>query len=293
MLAWPAPVREMSVMRRYAWLSSFIALGAGTQPSQADVARPVRPGVMCLSAQALAILTLPNGDSRTHQPSQRERDAQVASQGGCVDLAPAMHLLVHRRYHNTSLVYVTGQDGAAAGALYRVPNIDLEITAAPPALRDQAAVPPPGPATAVAPGPVQVQPQSADLGDYVVKQRFKVGPGGTTIELLQDRRISPQVFAAVWRAGRNGLHEARASGLLSGGPLLAARLRLTSGSGQPVQTRDIGYPLATLSPLDDRGDTFSLHVDASNRREDRITEEKLVPAAHGLTPPDYPPHAVD
>ncbi len=125
------------------------------------------------------------------------------------------------------------------------------------------------------------------MGDYVVKQRFKVAPGGTTIELLQDRRISPQVFNAVWRAGRNGMHDARASGLLSGGPLLSARLRLTSGGGQQVQTRDIGYPLATLSPLDDNGDTFSLHVDASIRRESRIREEKLVPAVHGLTPPSY------
>ncbi len=165
--------------------------------------------------------------------------------------------------------------------MYRVPNIDLQMSAASATEAGQSAAPPPD----VSASPVEEQPRTGDPGDYVVKQRFKVGQDGAFIELLQDKRLSPQVFSDLWRAGRSGRRDARAAGLLTGGPLLAARLRLTGPGNTPGQTRDIGYPLATLSPLDDSGETFSLHVDTTNRQASRITEEKLVPAAHGLTPP--------
>ncbi len=234
---------------------------------------------MCVSAKALAILTLPNGDSRTHQARQRMGDLQIAQDGGCVDLQPDMALSVYHSYHNTSLVFTTLQDGGRS-PMYRVPNIDLQTSALS---TDEAGPAAPLPDTAKP--PVGELPRLADLGDYVVRQRFKVGKDGGFIELLQDRRLSPQVFSDLWRAGKSGMHEARVAGLLTGGPLLAARLRLTGPGSTQGQTRDIGYPLATLNPLGDNGEAFSLHVDTTNRQGSRIAEETLVPAAHGLTPP--------
>ena len=267
-------------MKRSVWLAVLAVIWAAGRPALAEIAHPVRQGVMCLSATALAILTLPNGDSRTHQASQRMGDRQIAEEGGCVDLQPDMALSVYRSYHNTSLVFTILQDGGRS-PMYRVPNIDLQMSAAPATEAGQSAAPPPGASNS----PGGEQPRIGDVGDYVVKQRFKVGQDGAFIELLQDRRLSPQVFSDLWRSGRSGRRDARAAGLLTGGPLLAARLRLTGPGNTPGQTRDIGYPLATLSPLDDSGETFSLHVDTTNRQASRIVEEKLFPAAHGLTPP--------
>lgn len=256
-------------MRRYACLLIAAAACASGQPAHAEIVHPVREGVMCLSARALAILTLPNGDSRTHRPGHDGNDLEIASAGGCVDLRPDMALDVHRSYHNTSLVWVLQQDGARS-PLYRVPNIDLRFEDAAPAVQPQDE-----------PGPVG---GGDDTGGYVVKQQFRIGGGGVTIALLQDRRLSPSVFNDLWRAGRSGMSEARKKGLLTGGPLLHARLRLTEDGSAEWRTRDVGYPLATLSPLGGDGAAFSLHVDTTDRQASRITEEKLLPAAHGLTP---------
>ena len=265
-------------MKRHAWLTFFVSCVAAG-PTLADTAHPVRHGVMCLSAKALAVLTLPDGDSRTHQPRLRDSDRQIAEEGGCIDLDPAMRLSVYQSFHNTSLVLPTQRSGAR-GPLYRVPNIDLQISADPVGNASQKAVLPPDVSDVKGAGLSRAE----ETGAYVVKEVFKVDHGGGTIELLQDRRISPLVFNDLWRAGSGGMLDAREAGLLTGGPLLKAQLRLTFADNLRVRTRDIGFPLATLTPLDDHGEAFSLHVDASDRQVSRIAEERLVPAAHGLTP---------
>lgn len=265
-------------MRRYVWLAVFGIFGAAGGPALAEIAHPVRQGVMCLSARALAILTLPNGDSRTHQATQRLGDLQLADAGGCVDLLPTMQLSVVRSFHNTSLVLTAGQDGEQ-GPLYRVPNIDLQMSGPLGEDTTQSVAQPSVPVNAGRAGSLHRE----DVGGYAVKQRFKVGQGDATIELLQDSRISPQIFSDLWRAGKSGMVDERAAGLLTGGPLLGARLRLTS-AGQ-AQVRDIGHPLATLNPLDDSGRAFSLHVDTTDGQASRIVEERLVPAVHGLAAP--------
>ena len=119
-----------------------------------------------------------------------------------------------------------------------------------------------------------------------MKEVFKIDHGGGTIELLQDKRISPLVFNDLWRSGSSGMHDAREAGLLTGGPLLKAQLRLTFADSLRIRIRDVGHPLATLNPLDDNGVAFSLHVDTTDRPIGRIAEERLVPASHGLTPAD-------
>ena len=267
-------------MRQHAWLVFFAGCVAAG-PASADTARPVRPGVMCLSAKALAILTLPDGDSRTHQPKPHDGDRQLAEYGSCVDLDPAMRLGVFQTYHNTSLVFPTPRNGAR-GPLYRVPNIDLLFSPDPAGTAGQQAVLPPDMPELKRAAP----PLAADRGSYAVANVFKVSRGGGTIELLQDRRISPLVFNDLWRAGSSGMRDARQTGLLTGGPLLNAQLRLTFAGNLQVRIRDVGYPLATLNPLGDNGETFSLYVDRTDRQVSRIVEERLVPAAHGLTPAD-------
>ena len=268
-------------MARYAWLTLAI-LGAPL-PVLADSAVPVRQGVMCISATALAILTLPNGDSRTHQASGATGLRQLADDGGCIDLAPAMQLNVYRSYHNTSLVFMRQADGARS-QLYRVPNIDLKFGADPimqPSVSPAAPPPPPPPVQATA--GVATQPSDGQ-DDYVVRQRFRVGHDSGTIELLQDKRISPSVFNDLWRAGGNATSASRAAAAFPGGALLTARLRLTFDGSPQVQMRDLGYPLATLTPLDKDGKAFSLHVDTSDKQASRISEERLAPSTEGLTP---------
>ena len=71
----------------------------------------IRPGVMCASAAALASLTLPSGDSRTHAASPRPQDLAVARQGGCGDVTLGHAVLVQTRHHNTSVV-TTGDPAA-------------------------------------------------------------------------------------------------------------------------------------------------------------------------------------
>ncbi len=223
---------------------------------------------MCVSSEALAILTLPNGDSKTHRPMPDGKDRQIASAGGCIDLLPSMELTVYQSYHNTSLVVVT-EEGQVLSTVYRAPNIDLQ------------------PALAVPPGvssPRNVEPLPVeDQGGYVVEQRFALVGGQGTIELLQDRRISPSVFSELWRAGDSRAFDAQHP-QSANRPLLTAQLRLVFDSKLQVETRDIGYPLATLSSLDETGQAFTLRIDKTGKQASRIAEETLVPATHGLAP---------
>ncbi len=190
-----------------------------------------------------------------------------------------MRLSVYQSYHNTSLVFPTQRSGAR-GPLYRVPNIDLQVSADPAGTAGQQGVRSAEMPDVKSAAPLRVE----DAGGYVVEEVFKIDHGGGTIELLQDRRISPLVFNDLWRAGSGGMRDAREAGLLTGGPLLKAQLRLTFADTLQVHTRDVGYPLATLTPLDDNGEAFSLHVDTTGGQVSRIAEERLVPADHGLSP---------
>ncbi len=259
--------------------TALLILAAAASPARAGHATPVRPGIMCLSAQALAILTLPDGDSKTHGPDPSAATLAIASAGGCIDLSPAARLTVHATYRNTSRVTLSDTLQAVT---YTVPNIDLHLEpdsplASAPPLAQPAPAPDSAPRTT--PGP----PRTAhpDVTSYVVAESFPLDGTAARIDLLQDSRITPALFTALWRGGGGP----RLSAGLAGHPLVSARLRLVFTDGTQPEVRDLGYPLATLSPPEGGSGPFTLHIDRTAERAG-ITEEKLTPASHGLLPRD-------
>ncbi len=90
----------------------------------ATAVQVVRPGLMCRSARALAILSFQNGASRIGTVHQRPDDLRLKASGGCIDLVPGMTLGLVRRVANTVIVTYDAGHGVQA---WFVPGIDVAV----------------------------------------------------------------------------------------------------------------------------------------------------------------------
>ena len=199
----------------------------------------IRPGVMCASAAALASLTLPNGDSRTHAVSPRPQDLAIARQGGCKDLRLARAVLVQTPHHNTSMV--TQGDPSAPVV---VANIDFQPLA---------------------------DPAPTGQNSYRRTQRMATGSSdGGALEVLEDDRITPTLRRQMWGAADDLDFVPPAGSTLSATfrahPLRPAHLRLLDGAGTVLEEQVLDRPLAIIWPAPLRGlpaPGFMLTVDRS------------------------------
>ena len=78
-------------------LSLGVLLGVLATDAHADELVATHAGVMCASADALAKLTLPGGDSRTHVASPEPQALSLATAGGCVDIKPGIKVTVEEK----------------------------------------------------------------------------------------------------------------------------------------------------------------------------------------------------
>ncbi|SDQ69369.1 hypothetical protein SAMN05443245_2378 [Paraburkholderia fungorum] len=103
----------------------FIA-GSGLLGNHAIAADLIatKPGVMCTSTQALAQLTLPDGNSRTHGDTATSAQIAEAQTGGCVDIQPGMTVSVQTARKNTSVVSYQ-RPGSNAQETFVIPNVDF------------------------------------------------------------------------------------------------------------------------------------------------------------------------
>ena len=77
-------------MRSFAiGLLAFMALSA---PALADDLVATKPGLVCVSSDALAKLTLPDGSSRTAQSNPSPFDLALKQSGGCTDITIGMRV---------------------------------------------------------------------------------------------------------------------------------------------------------------------------------------------------------
>lgn len=83
-----------------------------------------KSGVMCTSTQALAQLTLPDGDSRSHGDAVTPAQLAQVQAGGCIDIQPGMTVRVQTAHKNTSVVSYQ-RSGSAASETFVIPNIDF------------------------------------------------------------------------------------------------------------------------------------------------------------------------
>ena len=110
-----------------ALLTAGLMLVSVTLVAEADDAVVIRPGVMCSSPQALAALTLPNGDSRTHRGVSIERYLGIARKGGCSDLQVGQKLDVAKSFRNTAVVIPAGNLQGDGATVFLAPLIDLDL----------------------------------------------------------------------------------------------------------------------------------------------------------------------
>jgi hypothetical protein len=96
---------------------------AGNAATASDLIA-TKPGVMCVSTQALAELTLPSGESRSHGDAATPAQLAQAQAGGCLDIQPGMTVSVQTAHKNTSVVSFQ-RPGAAASETFVIPNIDF------------------------------------------------------------------------------------------------------------------------------------------------------------------------
>ena len=143
-------MRRLCSAAAFLWVFSSGAIAADLMS--------VRPGLMCASKEALARLTLPNGDSRTHGPGARASDLQAAAAGGCIDIPRGARVAVQQGFRNTSVVTYSGETLV-------VPNIDF----APAGSGGGGGAP-----------------------RLTATTRLEAGDGGTLV-LFEDSRITPRV----------------------------------------------------------------------------------------------------
>jgi hypothetical protein len=247
-------------MRIAGWALAVALVIATAAPAQAQQLVAVRPGVMCTSAAALALLTMPNGDSRTHSPSATQQDRNVASDGGCIDIPLGAAVVVEQGFKNTSIA-------SYGGTRLTIPNIDFQ------------------PVAASAPVPAS---------RYALAQPVPVGGTGTdTLEILEDARIDPALRKLMWHvsddpsmlfpANSPDAHDYEQP------PLQKAALRLMSPQGAVLAQRPLDEPLARIEPTPLTGlptPTFLLTVDRSTGvgSYSGPATELLTPTAKRLEP---------
>ena len=95
-----------------------------TSPARAALLQAVRPGAMCVSPDALARLTLPDGSSRTAARNPSPAAAAIARGGQCFDFFPGKTVILMNARRNTSIVRA---DPSGDGVLVTVvvPSIDF------------------------------------------------------------------------------------------------------------------------------------------------------------------------
>ena len=245
------------------WAASIAAASTAAAAAAADDRVAIRPGVMCASAAALASLTLPDGDSRTHAPQPQPRDLATARQGGCRDLVMGSLVQVRTAHRNSSVV----TDAGSAAPLV-VANVDFQpLTDAPlPPARD----------------------------GFVRTQHVAIGTaGGSALEVLEDARITPDLRRMMWGAAEDpefvlDQRDPRLAGFKAR-PLRPARLLLVDAQGGVLQVRQLTEPQAIVWPAPLHGlpaPGFMLTVDDSvgmGSYAGRVTA-LLLPALHRLEP---------
>ena len=109
-------------MRMSCLLSATLSLLAA--PALADEMVDMRPGLMCVSPESLAKLTLPDGSSRTARAGATAEDLRIKDAGGCIDIPPGAKVLVMTKRRNTSIVSFNADVGKGVET-FIVPNIDF------------------------------------------------------------------------------------------------------------------------------------------------------------------------
>jgi hypothetical protein len=128
---WTSALPPLEMARNLFWcamkessLLVILSLSFAASASAKEVVA-VRRGVFCISAQALAKLTLPDGSSRASAPDAKLSDIRIKDSGGCADLkiGDVFTLLSARR--QTSIVKPRSLPDSP---VYYVANIDFIAT---------------------------------------------------------------------------------------------------------------------------------------------------------------------
>lgn len=220
----------------------------------------IRPGLMCGSADALARLTLPNGDSRSHAVAPRPQDMALAAAGHCIDLQPGRIVTLVTARRNTSIVTEREQCTPLV-----VPNIDLQPVA---------------------------DGMSPTGGGYSATQHLPTGADGEALEIFEDARITPDLRHQLW--GQSSDPEMVLDPKnplladLQTHPLLPARLRLVDGSGRLIAGTTLDRPMAMVMPAPFDGlpaPAFLLIVDyGAGTGDSGPATTILMPSLQKLTP---------
>jgi hypothetical protein len=276
---------------RFAMLA--LSFGVLSNHAQADDLIATHPGVMCVSADALARLTLPGGDSRTHAAAPEPQTLSVAASGGCIDIKPGITVTVQKAFKNTSVVTYRGA-GVQTDQTFVIPNIDFVAatgermqTAAQASVQASTQTPAQAAPQAI---PVSASTAPALAPGYRVAQRVPTADrAGTVLEILEDARITPELQKTLWGtgAGADGLPDG-----VSHAPLLNAQVQLVSAADTVLVSRKLDYPLATLEPAPLHGlpsPTWFLTDDetAPMGSYSGPATEMLVPSHSGLEPVSY------
>lgn len=102
-----------------------ILVAVACSGARAETHIVTRPGILCRSSAALAALTLPGGDSRTHRQPQKGWELPMAEKGGCKDLRIGQRLDVVKAFRNTAIVTLDDGPEEVPPAFYVAPVIDL------------------------------------------------------------------------------------------------------------------------------------------------------------------------
>ncbi len=251
-------------MRPIAWLLIWAAPAiAASLPAVADDLVAVRPGVLCASAAALASLTLPGGDSRTHVPSPRPQDLATARRGGCNDVVLGHLVEVRAAHRNSSVVTSPG----SSDPLF-APNVDFQ--------------------------PLADVPSPPAWDGFVRTQHVATGAAdGSALVVLEDARLTPDLRRMMWGVAEDpefvlDQHDQRLAGFKTR-PLRPARLLLVDAQGGVLQVRQLMELQAIVWPAPLLGlpaPGFMLTVDDSigmGSYAGRVTT-LLLPSLHGLDP---------
>ena len=205
----------------------------------ADDLVAIRPGLQCASANALARLTPPDGESRSHAVAPRPSDLAAARMGGCTDIVLGTIVTVLTARHDTSVIARPGSSPVV------VANIDVE--------------------------PLPDRPQPPDRDGYATIQHLLTGgPDGEALEVLEDDRITPTLRRQMWGVAEDPAFVLDAGSpllkRLASHPLLKARLRLVAGTGAVISERKLDQLQAIVGPAPLHGlpaPAFLLTVDDS------------------------------